>query len=150
MTPLAAVAAGLLAGAVGTVCPDTAQHVRYRRKGGQDGPLTWAFGPVESWEKAPDPGKVAKRLIEGFTGRALPDRWAWLTSTVMHWTYHDFAIVCHRPPDRGDGNTQRFVLAPRNPEGVTHGIPRDRRYHVWSPARTNISLTATRRSRVTM
>ncbi len=95
MTPLAAVAAGLLAGAVGTVCLDTAQHVRYRRKGGQDGPLTWEFGPVESWEKAPDPGKVAKRLIEGFTGRALPDRWAWLTSTVMHWTYGSSAAALY-------------------------------------------------------
>ena len=30
---------------------------------------------------------MGKRLIEGFTQRELPDRWAWLVSTVMHWGY---------------------------------------------------------------
>ncbi len=71
LTPLAAVAAGLLAGAAGTVCLDTVQYLKYRRQGGKDSPLRWEFAPVESWEKAPDPGQVGKRLIEGFTGREL-------------------------------------------------------------------------------
>lgn len=87
MTPLAAVVGGLLAGAVGTASLDTVQYLMYRRAGGHERPLTWEFPPVDSWEKAPDPGKVAKRLIEGFTGRELPDRWARLTSTVAHWSY---------------------------------------------------------------
>ncbi len=87
MTPIAAVAAGLVAGAVGTVCLDAVQYVRYRQAGGKDSPLKWEFAPVEGWDKAPDPGQVAKRVIEGFTGRKLPDRWAFLTSTVMHWGY---------------------------------------------------------------
>jgi len=56
-------------------------------RGGKDSPLAWEFAPVDSWQKAPDPGQVGKRLIEGFTGRELPDRWAWLTSTVLHWGY---------------------------------------------------------------
>jgi hypothetical protein len=86
MTPLAAVVGGLLAGVVGTASLDTVQYVLYRRAGGQERPLTWEFPPVDSWEKAPDPGKVAKRLIEGFTGRELPDRWAGFTSTVAHWS----------------------------------------------------------------
>jgi hypothetical protein len=30
---------------------------------------------------------VGKRLIEGFTQRPLPDRWAGPVSTVMHWSY---------------------------------------------------------------
>jgi hypothetical protein len=30
---------------------------------------------------------VAKRLIEGFTQRIVPDRSAWLTSTIAHWAY---------------------------------------------------------------
>jgi len=84
ITPLAAVAAGALAGAVGTVCMDTVRYVTYRRAGGRDSPLAWEFPPVESWEKAPDPGQIAKRLIEGFTQRELPDHWAMLTSTVAH------------------------------------------------------------------
>ena len=82
LTPLAAVAAGLLAGAVGTVGLDAVQYLRYRRTGGTKSPLAWEFAPVDSWETAPDPGQVAKRVIEGFTQRKLPDRAAWPLSTV--------------------------------------------------------------------
>ena len=87
MTPLAAVVAGSLAGAVGTICLDAVQYLKYRRTGGTETPLKWEFAPVDTWEKAPDPGQVGKRLIEGFTQRELPDRWAWPVSTVMHWSY---------------------------------------------------------------
>jgi hypothetical protein len=87
ITPLAAIVGGLLAGAIGTVSMDTVRYVKYRRGGGQDSPLAWEFGPVDSWEQAPDPGQVTKRLIEGFTQREIPDRWAWLTSTLTHWAY---------------------------------------------------------------
>jgi hypothetical protein len=86
-TPLAAVAGGLLAGAAGTVCLDTVQYLRYRRGGGTDSPLRWEFAPVDSWEKAPAPGQVAQRVIEGFTQRKLPDRLAFPISTAMHWGY---------------------------------------------------------------
>ena len=87
ITPLAAVVGGLLAGAVGTASMDTIRYLRYRRAGGQDSWLEWEFAPVESWDKAPDPGQVAKRVIEGFTQRELPDRWAFLASTVTHWGF---------------------------------------------------------------
>jgi hypothetical protein len=87
MIPLTAVAAGLLAGAVGTVCLDAVQYLKYRRAGGTDSPAAWEFAPVENWETAPDPGQVAKRVIEGFTQRKLPDRSAWLISTIAHWGY---------------------------------------------------------------
>jgi hypothetical protein len=87
MTPLAAVVAGALAGAVGTACMDTIRYVLYRRDGGMDSALAWEFPRVDNWEKAPDPGQVAKREIEGFTQRELPDRWAGLISTVAHWAY---------------------------------------------------------------
>jgi hypothetical protein len=87
LTPLAAVAAGLLAGAVGTVCLDAVQYLKHRRAGGTESPLAWEFAPVDSWETAPDPGQVAKRVIEGFTQRKLPDRSAWPISTAAHWAY---------------------------------------------------------------
>ena len=87
ITPLAAVAKGLLAGGVGTVSMDTVRYVMYRRAGGKAGPLAWEFAPIETWEQAPDPGQVAKRVIEGFTQRELPDRWAWPVSTIAHWSY---------------------------------------------------------------
>src|SRR5215470_10747987 len=87
LTPLAAVAAGLLAGAAGTVCLDAVHYLKYRRAGGEDSALAWEFAPVKSWETAPAPGQVARRLAEGFTQRQLPDRAAWITSTIAHWGY---------------------------------------------------------------
>ena len=74
MTPLAAVVAGLLAGAAGTVCLDAVHYLKYRRAGGTDGPLAWEFAPVRNWETAPAPGQVARRVLEGFTQRKLPDQ----------------------------------------------------------------------------
>jgi hypothetical protein len=87
LTPVAAVVAGLVAGAVGTVCLDAVHYVKYRRGGGKDGPLGWEFAPVENWENAPAPGHVAKRVIEGFTQRKIPDRSAWFVSTLAHWAF---------------------------------------------------------------
>jgi hypothetical protein len=87
MTPFAAVVGGVLAGAIGTIGLDAVQYLKYRHGGGTESPLAWEFAPIDSWDKAPDPGKVAKRLIEGFTQREIPDRWAWLTSTVAHWAW---------------------------------------------------------------
>jgi hypothetical protein len=59
ITPLAAVGAGLLAGAIGTVRVDAVHYLKYRRTGGTEPPLAWEFAPVETWETAPDPGQVA-------------------------------------------------------------------------------------------
>src|SRR5437762_12694604 len=87
ITPLAAVIGGVLAGAVGTVCLDTVHYLKYRRRGGKDSPLTWEFAPVDNWDNAPAPGLVAKRVIEGFSKRELPDSSAWLLSTVAHLPY---------------------------------------------------------------
>jgi hypothetical protein len=87
ITPFAALTGGLLAGAVGTACMDLARYAMQRRKGDTDSLLAWEFAPVESWDEAPEPGQVAKRVIEGFTQREVPDRSAWLTSTVAHWSY---------------------------------------------------------------
>jgi hypothetical protein len=95
LTPLAAVAAGLLAGAVGTVCLDAVHYLKYRREGGTKGPLAWEFAPVKDWETAPDPGQAAKRVIEGFTQRNLSDRWAWPVSTAAHWAYGSAAAATY-------------------------------------------------------
>jgi hypothetical protein len=87
MTPLAAVVWGLLAGVVGTASIDAVRYLTYRRGGGQDAPLAWEFPPVDSWDKAPAPGLVVKRVAEGFTGKKIPDRRAFLISTLGHWAY---------------------------------------------------------------
>lgn len=49
MTPLAAIVAGSLAGAVGTICLDAVQYLKYRRTGGRQTPLKWEFAPVDTW-----------------------------------------------------------------------------------------------------
>src|ERR1700739_395614 len=87
LTPLAAIVGGVLAGAVGTVCLDAVQYVRYRKDGGTKAPLEWGFAAVSPWAAAPAPGQLAQRVSEGFTQRKLRDRWAWPVSTVMHWGY---------------------------------------------------------------
>jgi len=87
MTPLAAVVSGAVAGAVGTAAMDTVRYLRYRRGGGTDSLPEWEFPAIGSWEQAPDPGLVTKRLFEGFTQREIGDRWAWLISTLAHWGY---------------------------------------------------------------
>jgi hypothetical protein len=95
ITPLAAVAGSLLAGVIGTACLDTVQYLKYRRASGTKGPLAWEFAPVETWEKAPDPGQAAKRVIEGFTQRKLDDRLAWPISTAAHWAYRSSAAALY-------------------------------------------------------
>lgn len=87
MTPLGAIASGVAAGLVGTACMDTVRFLRQRRSGGERNPLRWEFASVPTWQEAPDPGQVGKRLIEGFTQRELPDAAAWPISTLMHWSY---------------------------------------------------------------
>lgn len=114
-TPLAAVLSGLLAGAVGTVCLDAVQYLKYRRAGGEDAPAAWEFAPIENWEQAPDPGQVAKRVIEGFTQRDLPDRAAWPLSTLAHWGYGTAAGAAY-------GLLAGSAAVPRARYGVALGI----------------------------
>ena len=87
LTPLGAIASGMAAGLVGTVCMDTVRFLRQRRSGGEQSFRKWEFARVRNWQEAPDPGQVAKRVIEGFTERKLPDGAAWPISTMMHWSY---------------------------------------------------------------
>ena len=87
LTPLAAVAGGLLAGAVGTAAMDAVLYARYRRAGGKERLLAWEFPPTENWQQASDPGQVVKRVIEGFTQRPIPDRWARTATIAAHWAF---------------------------------------------------------------
>ena len=87
LTPLGAVIGGFLAGTAGTVALDAWGYLRYKQGGGTDSPLAWEFPKVETWDQAPAPGQVAPRVIEGFTQKPLPDRYANLVSAIMHWGY---------------------------------------------------------------
>ena len=71
-SPIGALVRGVAAGIVGTVVMDAVWYVRYRRGGGQAPPLEWEFGGIDNWDKASAPGRVGKRLAEGFLQRPLP------------------------------------------------------------------------------
>ena len=86
MTPLGAVLRGVIAGAVGTVAMDTVWFARHRRDGGRGGFVEWQFGSgSETWEDAPVPAQVGKRLAEGFLQRELKPERARLVTSIVHW-----------------------------------------------------------------
>jgi uncharacterized membrane protein YagU involved in acid resistance len=114
LSPLAAVAAGLLAGVVGTAVMDAVLYARYRRGGGTDRPMAWEFPPIENWQRASDPGQVARRLIEGFTQRPIPDRWARLTTTVAHWAFGSASAAAY-------GVVAGSLRRPRPLDGIPFG-----------------------------
>ena len=82
------VARGLIAGAVGTLAMDLVWFSRFKRGGGEGG-----FGGFEvtrnvtSWEQAPAPAVMGRKLIEGVTRREVPVERAATVSNAMHWAY---------------------------------------------------------------
>jgi Protein of unknown function (DUF1440) len=88
LTPAGAVVRGLLAGAVGTAAMDALLFARYRRGGGKTGFIEWEFSEsLSSWDEAPAPAQVGKRLIEGLFEVKLPPSRAPLVNNVTHWAY---------------------------------------------------------------
>jgi hypothetical protein len=91
LSPLGAVVRGALAGAVGTVALDACNYAQYRAGGGTDAPLDWEFSAgLDSWEKAPAPALVGKRLYEGLFQKELPPSSARLVNNATHWAYGIF------------------------------------------------------------
>jgi Protein of unknown function (DUF1440) len=87
-TPLGAIGRGLIAGAAGSLAMDVLWYARYRRGGGKQHFFAWEFSSgLSSWEEAPVPGQVGKRLFEGLFQKKLPPQRAALVSNIMHWAY---------------------------------------------------------------
>jgi hypothetical protein len=79
-------AAGAVAGAIGTVALDIATYMRYRRDGGKESFWRWeSAGDVMSWDSASAPGQVGEKVLRVVTGRRPPDEWARTTTNVVHW-----------------------------------------------------------------
>ncbi|WP_433561009.1 hypothetical protein ACQP1O_25615 [Nocardia sp. CA-151230] len=88
MTPIAALGRGLVASAAGTLAMDLALYARYRAGGGERRFREWEFSSgVTTWDGAPAPAQVGKRLVEGLFLRKLPDRDAALMNNVTRWGY---------------------------------------------------------------
>jgi hypothetical protein len=87
-TPLGAIGRGLVAGAAGSLAMDVLWYARYRRGGGKQHFFAWEFSSgLSSWDEAPVPGQVAKRLFEGLFQKKLPPQRAELVSNITHWAY---------------------------------------------------------------
>jgi hypothetical protein len=88
LTPLGALARGLIAGAVGTAAMDTLLYGRYRRGGGKEEAEEWEFSEgLSSWEDAPAPSLVGKRVVEGLFQIEIPPSRVPLVNNVTHWAF---------------------------------------------------------------
>jgi hypothetical protein len=80
------IAAGLVAGAVGTAAMDLVLYERYHRDGGQDSFWKWEFAAgVSNWDAASAPGQIGKKVEQLVTGGPPPDSWARVTTNIVHW-----------------------------------------------------------------
>jgi hypothetical protein len=88
MTPVGALGRGLIAGAVGTAAMDLLWFWRHKRDNGEDSFLAWEFSSgLCSWEQAPAPAQIGKRLVEGVFQHEVPTERAALVNNITHWGY---------------------------------------------------------------
>jgi hypothetical protein len=88
MGTLADIARGVDASAVGTLAMDALLYHRYHDHGGKSAFLPWESSEgVETWDNAPAPALVAKRLLESVTKRDVPPRYARSLNNVTHWGF---------------------------------------------------------------
>jgi hypothetical protein len=115
MTPLGALARGVVAGAVGTAAMDALLFARYRRGGGKDGFAAWeSSAGLDSWDDAPAPAQVGKRLVEGLFARELAPERARLVNNATHWAFGLFGGVQY-------GLVAASLKAPRVRDGLPFG-----------------------------
>ena len=77
-----------MSGAIGTAAMDTLLFARYRRGGGESGAEAWELSEgLSTWEDAPAPAQVGKRLVEGLFRVELPPSRASLINNVTHWAF---------------------------------------------------------------
>ena len=88
LSPLGALARGLVAGTVGTAAMDLVQFARYKLGGGEERLLAWEFSAgLKDWEHAPAAAQIGKRIVEGVFQRQLPPERAALSNNLTHWGY---------------------------------------------------------------
>jgi hypothetical protein len=79
---------GVAASAPGTLAMDASLYRRYRHDGGTEAFPGWESSEgLASWDDAPAPARVAKRLLEGVLGRELSPRYARALNNATHWGF---------------------------------------------------------------
>ena len=88
MGTLAAIGRGVQASALGTLAMDGLLYRRYHDGGGQSAFLAWESSDgLDTWDNAPAPALVARRLLQSVTGRDVPPRYARLLNNATHWGF---------------------------------------------------------------
>jgi hypothetical protein len=92
---------------------DASLYRGYRHGGGKANFSGWEFSEgLVSWENAPAPALVAKRLLEGVLKRELSPRSARFLNNAMHWTF-----------GLGAGAGYGLLLGSRRSPRVRFGLP---------------------------
>jgi len=88
MSTLDSIFRGIAASAFGTLAFDATNYRRYRQGGGDTSFPDWeSSAGVESWDDAPAPALVAKRLLGDVLGHEVPPRYARLLNNLTHWGF---------------------------------------------------------------
>lgn len=109
----ASIIRGAAASAVGTLAMDGSLYRAYRHAGGDAPFADWESSDgLASWENAPAPALVAKRLLERVLGREISSRYARLLNNATHW---GFGLA--------NGAGYGLVLGSRRKPKVWFGLP---------------------------
>ncbi|HEY9376035.1 MAG TPA: DUF1440 domain-containing protein [Jiangellaceae bacterium] len=104
---------GAAATAFGTLAMDTWLYRGYRRDGGNADFPGWEFSEgLVSWENAPAPALLAKRLLEGVLKQEVSPRYARFLNNATHW---GFGLAT--------GAGYGLLLGSRRKPKVWYGVP---------------------------
>ena len=104
---------GIAASALGTLAMDASLYRSYKQDGGTASFPGWESSEgLESWQDAPAPALVAKRLLERVLGREVSPRYARLLNNATHWGFGLSA-----------GAGYVLILGSRRKPEVWHGLP---------------------------
>jgi hypothetical protein len=113
MSTLDSAIRGVAASAPGTLAMDASLYRRYRHDGGDVAFPAWESSEgLATWENAPAPALVAKRLLEAVLKRDLPPRYARLLNNATHW---GFGLAA--------GAGYGLLLGSRRDPKVWYGLP---------------------------
>jgi hypothetical protein len=87
VTPLGAVARGLLAGVAGTAAMTAWQELSAKLQSSGDEGGGSSDKAEDPWEEASAPAKVGRRIIEGVFHKEVPADKIGLLTNAMHWGY---------------------------------------------------------------
>jgi hypothetical protein len=112
MSTLGSAIRGVAASAPGTLAMDASLYRRYRHGGGDEAFPGWESSEgLTSWDNAPAPALVSKKLLEGVLEHDVPSRYARFLNNATHWGF-----------GLGAGAAYGFLGSRRTPK-VWYGLP---------------------------